>query len=1303
MPTGDSRLTDLLVQWEELHHQGQSITPEELCAACPELLQEVKRQIQVLKSMDQRLAVMSPAEISTAVGSEDHAPALSNAPPPSTRIGNYELLGEIARGGMGIVYKARQVGLNRIVALKTIRSGQFADQQEIERFHTEAEAAAGLDHDHIVPIFEVGEDSGRHFFSMAYVEGQSLASRLRDGPLPAREAAELMQTVARAVDFAHTKGIIHRDLKPGNVILDSTGRPYVTDFGLAKRYQTDSHLTATGQVLGTPSFMPPEQAEGNTSQIGPPADVYSLGAVLYNLLTGRPPFQAPSLLETLAQVRERDPVPPRILNPTVPRDLDTIALKCLEKSPARRFASANEIADELGRFLRGEPIVSRPIGQVQRGWRWCKRRPTAAALVAASSLAAVALVVVYVVSVKLSAATAVADANQKKIEAQEETKATLEYTNAVNEAKAGMRTHSIGRYLKSLESLSRATRLTTPARNVADLRNLMAECLTGFDLKPVSEFSKGLDPNSIAFALDAKSIAVVEDSAAAQIAINVRVHRVPEGELIHALSAPSDPNWIIKPWIHDGGRSLQFSPDGNTLALGTRGGWVHLWNLKRTEKVPAVSWQPPKPEEPNRHADPIWELSFSPDGKTLFTRSHNILRAWDVTSEKPREIKALSGKSDIRAFCVVPEAGALAVMSGTLSVIDERDFHLLRDLGEFQPGRGQGQHVYASRDGRIFALTVNERLLLIDAQSGRTLRTLIDPSLGTTHDDEIISADFHPDGSLLVTTGDKRFKVWETASGRLLLSQPLQTRSLISARFSPDGRYLAVTGDMRVELHEVAGAANRTTIASQLLPVAAIDVSPDGRHLASFTEQVNHDRATVSTAFSLWNLEESRLKTFRAVSEPLVFGKKSDLPSLTFDPLGRFFAYTGRYSDTTFVDLQAPAPMPSYDAFLKRDGAIFVEEDKFEIGPPDVADRRPDPGALNGTAAYLRGDDAFRLLLKTANVPKLDVANNNWFVFVRMRTRGRSSQSARYLILNRKGGSEAEPRIIHEFQRDHIPDDEYHWYYVDYLAPHWVALAGEAKSMTLQIGRFQGVRDAFVDQVAFVPAILESTTQIQFSPDGGRLWGIHSEVRVSAWSIADRHKIADFDNSKNPLVSGASGINAIAVGSKWVLLACQDSAPRLLQADNLKIPPRMWRLPFAADPISSVALNADGTLAAVGTSNARLWVAPVPEGKPEAELKGHSARVTSLVFSKDGKLLFSASQDATIRIWRKTENSWEEVLVLPSESGPIDSIRLTPDRSRLLYLVKGESAVRMLHFDRLRVALEEAGLNMPDGELSDSR
>src|SRR5881394_992154 len=294
--------------------------------------------------------------------------------------GDYELLEEIARGGMGIVYRARQLSLNRIVAVKVLLFGKFSSDTFVKRFHTEAEAAASLRHPNIVASHEVGEHDGQHYFSMDYIEGESLAELAREKSISPRQGADCLRTIAEAIHYAHGRGVLHRDLKPSNIIIAPDWQPHVTDFGLAKRLADDADLTLSGQVLGSPNYMPPEQADHKRGQVSAASDVYSLGAVLYHLLTGRPPFVAQTLEDTLLQLLNTEPIAPRLVNASVPRDLETICLKCLNKDPLRRYASAELLAEDLGRWLRDEPVLARRAGPVEKVLRWRRRHPGVAPL-----------------------------------------------------------------------------------------------------------------------------------------------------------------------------------------------------------------------------------------------------------------------------------------------------------------------------------------------------------------------------------------------------------------------------------------------------------------------------------------------------------------------------------------------------------------------------------------------------------------------------------------------------------------------------------------------------------------------------------------------------------------------------------------------------------------------------------------------------------------------------------------------------------------------------------------------------------
>jgi eukaryotic-like serine/threonine-protein kinase len=321
---------------------------------------------------------IGPASDEATTAADETMPNWPRCSDKLRKFGDYELLEEVARGGMGIVYRARQKSLNRIVAVKMLLFGEFSSDAFVRRFKAEAEAAAALQHPNIVAIHEVGEHDGQRYFSMQYVEGRSLADVVREGPLPSREAARLLRILSEAVHYAHQRGVLHRDLKPSNVLVDGFGQPRLTDFGLAKRFEGDTTPIPSAHLIGSPNYIPPEQAEPSRGATGPASDVYSLGAILYHLLTGRPPFLADSIEGTVHQVLNDEPLAPRSLTPTIPRDLETICLKCLLKNPQRRYPSAKELADDLDRFLANEPIRGRAIGPAEKFLRGCRRRPAMA-------------------------------------------------------------------------------------------------------------------------------------------------------------------------------------------------------------------------------------------------------------------------------------------------------------------------------------------------------------------------------------------------------------------------------------------------------------------------------------------------------------------------------------------------------------------------------------------------------------------------------------------------------------------------------------------------------------------------------------------------------------------------------------------------------------------------------------------------------------------------------------------------------------------------------------------------------------
>jgi serine/threonine protein kinase/tetratricopeptide (TPR) repeat protein len=415
----DPRVEALL---EELLNSGGDA--EEICRECPELLPQVRAGWRRMREIETELCALFPDS-----GSPDNCPsALSAIELP--RIKGHEVQAVLGRGGMGVVYKAWHPGLKRAVAVKMLLAGDYARPQELERFLREAQAVAGLCHPNIVQVYEVGNVAGRPYFTMELVDGDSLAERFTATPQPARQAAALVCTIAKAIQVAHQSGIIHRDLTPTNILLTADGTPKITDFGLARRMEGGGGLTLSGAAIGTPNYMAPEQALGRRDAIGPGTDVYALGVILYQLVTGRPPFRAETAAATLQQVANDDPVPPSRLNCKVPRDLETICLKCLHKEPQRRYASAAALADDLHRFELGNPISARPLGLMERGLRLLRKRPALKAAVPASLLLALSLVVV-TLWWRTAQSAAVQAAVEEDLREAERLQQSCDYVNAI--------------------------------------------------------------------------------------------------------------------------------------------------------------------------------------------------------------------------------------------------------------------------------------------------------------------------------------------------------------------------------------------------------------------------------------------------------------------------------------------------------------------------------------------------------------------------------------------------------------------------------------------------------------------------------------------------------------------------------------------------------------------------------------------------------------------------------------------------------------------------------------------------------
>ncbi len=712
--------------------------------------------------------------------------------------GDYELLEEIGEGGMGVVFKARQLSLNRLVALKMIRSGLVASEAEILRFLAEAEVVASLDHPNVVPIYEARELDGQRYFAMKLIEGGSLAMRRAEFATSPRLAAALIAKVARAVEHAHQRGILHRDLKPANILLDDQGQPHVTDFGLAKRVRDPSDLGQVNSVVGTPGYMAPEQVSGSDSQVTTAVDVYSLGAVLYELLGGRPPFAGPTPRATLRQVVEAQPTPPSRLNPRLGPDLETICLKCLEKQPVGRYASARELAEELERWLRGEPILARPVGAWSRAMKWACRNPVTASLTLATSLALI-----------LGVAGIAWQWRRAQHQSELAREATRELWESVPaQARAGRVAGEVGRREETLQALRAASRV----RASAALRNEAIATLALFDLAPDVPEQPQVDPrSSIEFDPDLERYATYSAELR-----QIRVHQIREPRGTLGLACPNNPS-----------RGPTFSPDGHFLAA------VFL-NEPFAGRPPMFSLAVWRLDTSNAvlrlEAKVVPSFAFDPTAPRLFVAEQDgVLRVIDlaqaIEAERWNDVPAgeMALAPDGRRLAIIRPDAAKPYEAGREVVV----WNLTTRNSVTSVRLPAGIHALAwSPDGLIMALGCADREVhLWNVQTGeqRTLRG----HAGLVH-----HVAFDAAGARLVSNGfDGTSRVWAMNTGQLLMV----TQQGYGRRFSRDGQRLAwfrthqSLGVWRVMPSPVFLASGALWGSAEVFQAQA---SPDGRWLA---------------------------------------------------------------------------------------------------------------------------------------------------------------------------------------------------------------------------------------------------------------------------------------------------------------------------------------------------------------------------------------------------------------------------------------------------------------------------------------
>jgi WD40 repeat protein/serine/threonine protein kinase/tetratricopeptide (TPR) repeat protein len=707
---------------------------------CPDCVSAVERLTDLPPELHLLLSGQAATAATTGLGKSRPWPGRLNRPAPSAglpTLPGFEMIAELGRGGMGIVYKARQPSLDRLVAIKVLREGDLAGPDDLARFRREAEAAARLQHANIVQVYEVGQHEGRPFLALEFVEGDSLARKVAVQPLPAREAAQIVRTLADTMHAAHQGGVIHRDLKPANVLLTTQGVPKITDFGLAKRLDAPSGQTCSGAILGTASYMPPEQARGDSKQVGPAADVYALGAILYELLTGRPPFKAASQTDTLLQVLRDEPMPPRRLQPSVPRDLETVCVKCLEKEPGKRYASAAALADDLQRFLAGEPIRARPVSRVERLWRWCRRKPWVAGLAAALLLASVGSIALGAWALSENLRRAEADARRQKAlaEAEKEKSERLRAT--------------------TLPLIERAVKFRADGFHQA-AAHYFARALQGND-----------DPDIRVQWLDAMQQALVP------------------------VETSSRREWT---------GTLAYSPDGRFLVSGgLHDGKLSVWATESGKQVRLLPGHPPSPAKDELVTQPVREIGFRPDrpSEMISVGKDGAIRVWNVlTGERLREYPRDKARPHAPLLTVTIDpslsraTGRRFVTGDALGKLTWWDLDTLEKLTEIPAHAGPLNRVRYRPDGGQCASTGDDGLVRLWDPEGNLLAEL-DPQDGQGEELRLralalpIAEAFAagPRGPLHLLA--------------LLSLKPSPTPSrppLHALAYSPDGRQLAASG-----------------------------------------------------------------------------------------------------------------------------------------------------------------------------------------------------------------------------------------------------------------------------------------------------------------------------------------------------------------------------------------------------------------------------------------------------------------------------------------------------------------------------
>jgi WD40 repeat protein len=1213
----------------------------------------------------------APALHLPSTDAESDRPAAD--PPPLPAVPGYEVLGELGRGGMGVVDLARHLGLGRPVALKMVLAGACAGPDELQRFRAEAEVAARLQHPNLVTVHEVGRHHGQPYFTLEYMGGGSLARSLGGQPLPAREAAALVAVLVAAVAHAHRHGVIHRDLKPANILLrrraEASGPPEaaaggfqeaayevkIADFGLAKRVGPGAALTASGAVLGTPSYMAPEQAAGKGREVGPAADVYALGAILYECLTGRPPFRAATAVDTLLQVLTAEPVPVRRLQPGVPRDLETVCLKCLERQPQRRYGSAAELADDLRRFLAGEPVRARPVRLPGRLLKWVNRQPLVAGLAGAVVAAVLAGLGVSAWGWLTAEQARQGEATQRgKAELAEGRALKLAGDEAVARAEEA-RQRAVAEailYIRNVPLAQRELQAGRPTRAL-DLLNECPAAVRHWEWRYLKRqfdagqqtlmVAPGVRTTGVAFSPDGRRLAVVchED---------VQIWDAQAGTEVRSLSGHKD---LVA--------GAAFTPDGRQVVSASLDGEVRFWDaetgaLRRTLNAPAG----------------VVVLALSRDGKRLaLADTRRVVTVWDAAAGK--QLLALPAQPAlITSVAFSPDGAHLAV-------------------GRQIDGRTLGQPTAA-----LWEVATGKQALAFAAQYASTLALAFSPK----------------GGCLAVGSLDHRVRVFDVKTGLLtpggVLTGPQEP--IIAVAFSPDGKQLAAGGyDHLVRVWDVGSAQELHTLWGHDEKVAGLAFSPDGRRLAS---------AGYEGVAKVWDLAAGQGPTKLVPPGPF-----SLCIGVAFSRDGTQVMSAGQDRVVRLWDVTSGQVKAAYSGLggqpwavaLSRDGRFAAAADalgtvklweasgreRFTFHP--VAANRPQPVGISAHAALAFAAEGDRLVWAdcTGAAAAWDTATGRE-LFHRLgsgRGDGTVALDGHGERLAWSSGDTihvrgpADPKDSLTLSQ---PVPGVLGLAFDPTGRYLASAAKELRLWELGTGRhvqaFGGQGFSTGEWLAFSPdgrRLVTASWQVQAMhlwdvPEGRELLSLpgHQGVAGGLGFSPDGRRLAAagnqglkvFDAPPTPevvrrLIQTTVTAAAVSPDGKWV--ASTEGGPfvavweRATGRPTLLLP---WSVPGAAlDRVNqnlpfSLAFSPDGTRLAVGGGKPRvegkvqLW--DVSSRQLLHTLGGHGGIVFGVAFSPDGAWLASASHDKTARVWNVATG--KELLVLKEHTDRVNGVAFHP-------------------------------------------